>query len=296
VTPLTVDGLLSGDHRVRLVKDGFVENSHIVSVPPGIGVTLNVTMTRTPAANAPAVPTPVAEAPSEGWSTRKKALAGGGAAAIAVGAIALVGGGSGSADGANAPPVSGTIGVTPTGQSLAGITNFNFVAEGASDPESQPMTYSWNFGDGASGAGPTAGHIYDTGGAFTVSLAVSDGSQSVTATRTVQVGDVNATWLSRFWEPWFTEGVSRRVRFIQSGAQLTGTYRCNLAPGRTGSVTGTLSAPRNVAFVAELKDATGQDVGFRFTGTLNDDLTTLNGVANGYRLNGRKIDFGRTGE
>jgi len=119
---------------------------------------------------------------------------------------------------------------------------------------------------------------------------------AVTTTRTVQVSDVNATWLSRFWEPWFPEGVSRRVRFTQSGTQLTGTYRCNLAPGRTGSVTGTLSAPGTITFEAHLMDATGQDVGFKFTGTLNDALTTFNGVANGYRLNNRKIDFGRTGE
>ena len=83
--PLSIDymsisrygGAAESMGRVRIVKDGFVENSNVVSVAPGVGLTVNVKMTRTPAATAPAAPTPVAEAPSEGWSTRKKALAGG---------------------------------------------------------------------------------------------------------------------------------------------------------------------------------------------------------------------------
>ena len=161
--------------------------------------------------------------------------------------------------------------VTPTGQGLAGITNYSFTVQGASGSQSQPLTYSWNFGDGTSGAGPTAAHVYNTGGIFSVSLAVSDGSQSVTSTRTVQVGDVTASWLSRIWEPWFPEGVSRRVRFTQSGTQLTGIYRCNLAPAVTGTVTGRLSPPRNITFETHLKDGTGQDLGFTFTGTLDPD-------------------------
>jgi hypothetical protein len=266
-----------------------------VSVAPGAGATVNVNMTPTPAATAQAAPTPAGEAPSEGWSTKKKALAGAGAAAIIVGTIALLGG-SDSAGAPNAAPNSGTIDVTPTGQSLAGVTTFSFTARGASDPESQPLGYSWNFGDGATGTGSTAAHVYNTGGTFTVALDVSDGSQSVTTTTTVQVGDVSATWLSRFWEPWFTEGVARKVRFTQSGTQLTGTYRTNLAPGMTGTVTGSLSAPRNITFRTQLTDGSGQELGFSFTGTLSPDLTTFFGVADGYALNHRRTGFGRINE
>jgi len=297
VSPLTIDGLSAGEHRVRVVKDGFVEHSNVVKVMPGVEVTASVEMTRASAEASPAATTAVAESPSEGWSTSKKALVGGGALAVVGGAVALLAGGSGSdADAANAAPAAGTIGVTPAGQTIAGITNLSFTADGASDPEGQPLTYSWNFGDGASGSGQTATHVYNIGGTFPVSVAVSDGSQSTNATRSVQVSDIQATWLSRFWEPWFPEGVSRRVSFSQSGSQFSGIYRCNLAPGRTGTASGTLSAPRTIAFEAHLIDANGQDVGFTFTGTLNDDLTTFNGVANGYKLNNRKIDFGRTGE
>jgi hypothetical protein len=90
--------------------------------------------------------------------------------------------------------------------------------------------------------------------------------------------------------------VARRVRFTQTGTQLTGTYRCNLAPASTGTVTGTLSAPNIVTFETHLRDDSGQDLGFRFTGRLNNDMTAIIGVANGYRLNSRNIGFGRTDE
>src|SRR5262245_6567203 len=294
VTPLAIDDLSVGEHTVRIVKDGFVENSQVVNVMPGVPVTVNVPLTRLAAGTA--APTAATEGQSEGWSTGKKALVGGGAAAVIVGAVALLGGSSSDAGAANSQPVAGSIAVAPAGQALAGVTNFSFTAQGASDPENQPLTYSWNFGDGASGTGSSATHVYATGGTFGVSLTVSDGSQSSNATTTVQVGDLNASWVSRIWEPWFTEGVSRRVRLTQSGTQLTGTYRCNLAPASTGTVTGTVSAPNIVTFETHLKDGKGQDLGFSFTGKLNNDHTAIIGVANGYRLNGRAIGFGRTDE
>jgi hypothetical protein len=295
VTPVVIEGLPAGEHRVRIVKDGYLEHSQVVSVAPGVDVTVNVPLTRPAAATAPAEPTAAAEGSGDGWSTGKKALVGGGVAAIIAGTVALVGGGSSDAA-SNAQPVPGSISVTPAGQTLAGVTNFAFTAQGASDPEGQPLTYSWNFGDGTSGTGPTANHVYATGGTFTVSLSVSDGSESANTTTTVQVTDLNATWLSRIWEPWFTEGVARRVRFTQTGLQLTGTYRCNLAPAATGTVTGRLSPPNTVTFETHLRDDSGQDLGFTFAGRLNADMTAIIGVANGYRLNSRSIGFGRTDE
>src|SRR5512138_1215759 len=49
-TPLAVEGIAAGDHTVRVVKGGFLENSRTVSVPAG-GRSLRValTPTRTPA-------------------------------------------------------------------------------------------------------------------------------------------------------------------------------------------------------------------------------------------------------
>src|SRR5437016_2047400 len=46
-----------------------------------------------------------------------------------------------------------------------------------------PYRYSWNFGDGSTGAGSSAGHTYSSAGSFTVTLTVKDnGSPQQTAT------------------------------------------------------------------------------------------------------------------
>ena len=45
-TPLIVNGVAPGEHRVRLVKDGYLENSRLVSVKRGQGEAVQVEMTR----------------------------------------------------------------------------------------------------------------------------------------------------------------------------------------------------------------------------------------------------------
>jgi PKD repeat protein len=51
-----------------------------------------------------------------------------------------------------------------------------FRANGSSDPDGDPLTYSWDFGDGGGDAGIEAVHRFLTDGTFTVRLTVSDGS------------------------------------------------------------------------------------------------------------------------
>jgi PKD repeat protein len=59
---------------------------------------------------------------------------------------------------------------------------------GSSDPDDDPLTYAWNFGDGATGTGPSPTHTYATLGPFTVTLVVSDGfTSSPPATTTVTI-------------------------------------------------------------------------------------------------------------
>lgn len=50
----------------------------------------------------------------------------------------------------------------------------------SSDPDGDPLSYRWDFGDGTSGSGPQPAHAFPTG-VFTVSLTVSDGTLSDTA-------------------------------------------------------------------------------------------------------------------
>jgi sugar lactone lactonase YvrE len=57
----------------------------------------------------------------------------------------------------------------------------------AVDPESVPLTFSWNFGDGGSGSGATTTHAYASQGIFRAAVTVSDGVNKVTSVTTVLV-------------------------------------------------------------------------------------------------------------
>ena len=46
----------------------------------------------------------------------------------------------------------------------------------SSDPDNDPLTYAWTFGDGATGTGAAPTHAYTTTGVYDVCLVVNDGS------------------------------------------------------------------------------------------------------------------------
>jgi hypothetical protein len=47
-------------------------------------------------------------------------------------------------------------------------------ATGSFDPDGDPLTYSWNFGDGLTGVGGVVRHVYVNSGVYSVSVVVSD--------------------------------------------------------------------------------------------------------------------------
>jgi PKD repeat protein/cytochrome c553 len=55
-----------------------------------------------------------------------------------------------------------------------------FDGSGSRDPDGQVVAYSWDFGDGSSGTGPTPMHTYAASGTYNVSLTVTD-SQNLTS-------------------------------------------------------------------------------------------------------------------
>jgi PKD repeat protein len=61
----------------------------------------------------------------------------------------------------------------------------NFTAA-ATDPDGDPVSYAWDFGDGGTATGATATHTYTTGGTFSAKLTVTDGKNG-SATRTISI-------------------------------------------------------------------------------------------------------------
>jgi glucose/arabinose dehydrogenase/PKD repeat protein len=78
---------------------------------------------------------------------------------------------------ANATPLSGQAPLTVT-----------FSSEGTSDPEGDPLTYSWTFGDGASSSTPNPVHTYAASGQYEATLTVSDGMNSAFDSVMIDVG------------------------------------------------------------------------------------------------------------
>jgi PKD repeat protein len=73
-------------------------------------------------------------------------------------------------------------------------TPVTFSGAGSTDPKDEALLYSWNFGDGAGGSGPTPSHSYFSPGPFAVTLTVTnaDGKQS-TASTNASIGPGSVT-------------------------------------------------------------------------------------------------------
>jgi len=92
-------------------------------------------------------------------------------------AVAFLGGGGGPTN--TAPVASFSFSCTDLSCSFDG--------SGSSDADGDALSYSWNFGDGATATGSTASHTYANDGSYTVTLTVSDGTDTGSDAQTVTV-------------------------------------------------------------------------------------------------------------
>jgi PKD repeat protein len=74
----------------------------------------------------------------------------------------------------NSAPVAEIV-APSTGQQFSVDEVIAYDGSNSSDPDGDPLTYSWNFGDGTTGTGVNTTHKYSTPGFYTVILTVSDG-------------------------------------------------------------------------------------------------------------------------
>lgn len=57
----------------------------------------------------------------------------------------------------------------------------------STDPDGDPLSFTWDFGDGTSESGMTLTHTYTMPGTFNATVTVSDGSLSDTASVEIRV-------------------------------------------------------------------------------------------------------------
>src|SRR5262245_801330 len=63
-----------------------------------------------------------------------------------------------------------------------------FSGDGSTDPDNDPLTYSWSFGDGRSATGVSPSHAFESAGTFMVTLVATDTrGASSTATRSITI-------------------------------------------------------------------------------------------------------------
>ncbi|MBK7951380.1 MAG: PQQ-dependent sugar dehydrogenase [Deltaproteobacteria bacterium] len=79
----------------------------------------------------------------------------------------------------NQPPVVAASASPTSGLAPLAV---DFSSVGTSDPEGQPLSYLWSFGDGSTADTPTAAHTYTSSGRYSATLTASDGTLSTTST------------------------------------------------------------------------------------------------------------------
>ncbi len=179
----------------------------------------------------------------------------------AVGLMALGLLGCSHHDNPSAPTAA--ISVSPDGQAVAGATIVVFTAD-ASAASGDPLTLSWNLGDGQTATGASVAHVYAREGVYAVSLTASSSHGGSTTTGTsVTVGNLSGRWLLseggwKFYEVGYD--------ITQSGSTLAGRPYSIPDRGCLGDLQGRVTSPRSVSFSFEGCDG---------------EVVTVSGVATG---------------
>jgi len=133
----------------------------------------------------------------------------------------------------NHPPTV-TLGADQTGGSLPLAVVFTATA---SDPDGDPLTYAWNFGDGTTKPSGSASesHTYQTTGTFTASVTVSDGQATAQASLTIapSVGPPDPSSVAPPLSQTATTDLGSGTAFLYTGSN---PIQSGVAPGTINPV------------------------------------------------------------
>jgi hypothetical protein len=264
-----------GEHRISVLKDGYLENSRTVTLAAGEAQSFHVALTAAGAPTEAQGAAPRAKAAGdEGESgvakkSRKRIYIAAGAAVLAVG------GGLTYALTRNGAPETGTVSVSPA-SGMSRATSFRFTATARDDGGAAQLAYAWDFGDGATATEPSPAHVYESPGNYTVRLTVRDRKGKSSAPATVGVTVVRGlagTWAGR------VPGVGNPATIVltQSDTTLSGTLSWGQPADEratvwcAGTCTGPLAGQASNAYPADVTfSADVLGIRYSFTGSSAD--------------------------
>ncbi len=187
---------------------------------------------------------------------------------------------------ANRNPVINSLNVSPA-FGIAGLTSFAMTTSG-SDPDGDPVTFEWDFGDGTRGAGTAFSKTYTGSGVATVRVTASDGKGGAASdSRTATIGNMTGTWAGTVT---INAGQAAAATMIltQSGGVVTGTMVLSGFSGRTDPAQpGRIDA--SGAFDLRMKVDPFTD--FNLRGTMDATGRRISGGAFGSGFNCQAFNF-----
>ncbi len=171
---------------------------------------------------------------------------------------------------ASQPPIA-VLSATPTTGTMPLTVNFS--AAGSSDPDGTIAAYQWTFGDGTSGTGTTASHVYTTAGTYSAQLTVIDNlglsttkSVTITVNPLVAAPQMHVSSINMSFTNTVPPTASARVIVVDgagrpvNGAAVTGAW--------SGMVSGTVSGQTDGSGAVALRSPASTASGtFTFTVT-----------------------------
>lgn len=249
-----------GRHLIRAIKKDFVQRTHVVEVSADRTATVELRLVHeeAPTSTEPRSPQASASPHLTARKSRPRVALVATGAALGTGLFLLFG---------NSAPEPGAILVLPAGTGLMGATIFTFAAPAASDPENDPLSFSWSFGDGTTGTGQVTTHVYASEGTFSVGLTVADshGRKQDAPAASVSVRGLTGRWRLTYSDTWSAPQI---WTLAQTDSSILGT-RQYVGYNYTYPVKGRTLDPRRVIF----------DLGLQ--GEANATVTEISGVEYG---------------